>query len=82
MNVIYGAAESMKINKHPRNRKTDRIKQNKAWFDTDCDKLRKKKAIRTLINFRNVQTAQTLADYKRDRTEYKELIKLKNTTMQ
>ena len=76
MNVIYGAAESMKMNKYPRNRRTDRIKQNKAWFDTDCDKLRQK-AIRALRNFRNAQTAQTLADYKRDRNEYMELIKLK-----
>ena len=78
MNAIYGAAKTMKKTTNARNRGTENVSQNKAWFDTECENLRKK-AIRALRNFRIVQTPQALDSYKHDKSEYKELIKRKKS---
>ena len=80
MNAIYGAAKTMKKTMNARCRSTENVRQNKAWFDTKCENLRKK-AIRALRNFHIVQTAQELESYKRDKCEYKEIIKMKNPNM-
>ena len=59
MNAIYGAVKTMKKTANTRNRSTENVRQNKAWFDTECENLRNR-AIRALRNFRIVQTAQAL----------------------
>ena len=58
--------------------KTKNISQNKSWFDTEGDNLRKI-GIGALRNFRIVQTAESPESYKRVKNEHKELIKSKKS---
>ena len=75
MNAIYRAVKTMKKTANTRNRSTENVRQNKAWFDTECENLRN----RAIRNFRIVLTAQALDSYKCDKSGYKEMIKMKKS---
>ena len=75
MNAIYNAAQYMKKRDNTLKHSASR-KDNKPWFDTECDQYRKR-AISALKQFRIVASVGALEHYKHAKNEYMNIIRYK-----
>lgn len=74
--MYHKAAECIKV---PRRRGNS--KRNELWWDTECDSIKKQKYI-SLRKFRQLNTSESLNDYKGIRNRFKYVCKQKKETLQ